>query len=353
MVEFAGYEMPVLYAGILAEARAVRQSAGLFDVSHMARFEITGSKARAFVGGVFTRDVAALQEGQVAYGLFLREDGTVIDDALVSVMPERVLVCANASNGESVRAWLEARRTNGCVIEDRTAATGMLALQGPEAERVLAPLTTIDLPSLKRHRLREGRVCDTPALVSRTGYTGENGFEITVPAEAVERVWRALLGSRVASVSPIGLGARDTLRLEAGMPLYGHEIDAKTTPIEAGLAFAIDWEHAFIGRDAVLAKRAELEGSRGSSSSRLVGFVTDSKRVPRPSQVVFAGDRAVGEVRSGTFSPALEKNIGTAYVEARALEAKDALSFEVSGRHHAMTIVPLPFLPHRNKKDRK
>ncbi|MFO0982757.1 MAG: glycine cleavage system aminomethyltransferase GcvT [Planctomycetota bacterium] len=349
MVEFAGYDMPVLYTSILDEVRAVRHSAGLFDVSHMARFEIRGEARRAFLSRVFTRNLHALREGQVAYGLILRDDGTTIDDALVSVDRDGIAMCANAGNHERVRAWLDVHAHGFAItIDDRTAATAMLALQGPGAHRALQPLCDADLGTIKRYRFLRARVHSVLAVISRTGYTGEDGFELTLPADAAEGVWRALLGSRTAPVLAVGLGARDTLRLEAGMPLYGHEIDDSTTPVEANLVFAVDWDHEFLGREALLAKQAALASS--DRARQLVGFVTESRRVPRLGHAVLLGEERLGEVRSGTFSPTLEKNIGTAYVERRAMTNGQALAYEVSGKPQPLTIVPMPFVRPRTPK---
>jgi aminomethyltransferase len=340
MVNFSGFWMPVQYTSILDEARRVRSSAGFFDLCHMGRVRITGNQAVEFIDGLVTCDARSLKVGQIRYGLLLREDATVIDDVLVYREPDSIFVCINAGNRNRDLAWLRSHAIGaGVVVEDLSESLAMIAIQGPKSVAIMQPLCDQDPGALKYYGFGAMRFCGIPnVMVSRTGYTGEDGFEVYVPVADAERVWNEMLASGAPhGATPIGLGARDTLRLEAGMPLYGHEIDDSTTPHEAGLMWAVKKNFAFIGGEA-LQKIAAAPPSR-----RLVGFTCADKRVPRTGYSILDGEESAGDVRSGTFSPVRDTNIGTAFVLAAKLDAKRPLSLHLRGQSAPIEIVPLPF----------
>jgi aminomethyltransferase len=340
MVPFAGYLMPLHYpGGTTAEHTAVRTRSGLFDVSHMGELVIRGPEALQFVDTVTSTAASRLVIGQVRYASILTGDGTIVDDCLVYRLPDAVMLVVNASNRAGALAHLYhyADRFD-CTIEDDSDETALLALQGPLAAKVLARHTRAPLDTLRYYHFTEAAVAGVPALISRTGYTGEDGFELYVPADDAVALWLALMSA--GDVTPAGLGARDTLRLEMGMPLYGHEIDATTTPLDAGLAWTVDFtKPSFIGRDALLAQRA------AGPTRRLVGFRVDARAIPRPTMDVYADDTLVGQVCSGTMSPTLGVPIGTCYLP-RALAAPGTASqVDVRGTRVPATVVKLPFVP--------
>jgi glycine cleavage system T protein (aminomethyltransferase) len=339
MVEFGGWDMPVSYAGILEEHRTVREAIGLFDVSHMGEIELRGPRAGAACQRLTTNDVARLVDGQVQYTLLCREDGGVVDDVtLYRQGAERYFFCVNAGNIAKDLAWIEGH-ADGATVDDRSAATALLALQGPRAAAVLARLTAAPLAGLRAFRFVEDRVADVPTLISRTGYTGEDGFELYVQAADAVRLWEALLAAgRPDGLQPIGLGARDTLRLEAALPLYGHELDDATTPLTAGLARFVKLDgDDFIGRATL--RREQVEGSR----RRLVGLEMLGAGIARQDYPVLAGTTRVGRVTSGTRAPTLGKAIGLAYVEASHAAIGTVLGVEVRGRSVDAALVPTPF----------
>ncbi len=340
LVPFAGWEMPVQYAGVIAEHQAVRTAAGLFDVSHMGEIAVEGAGAEAFVQGLTPNDVARLAPGQAHYSGLLTGQGGYVDDLLVYRLEAgRFLLVVNAANREADLAWIAERAPAGIEVADVSDRYGLLALQGPAAAAVLQPLVPIDLAGLKYYRFAETRVEGRPALVSRTGYTGEDGFELYVAPEDALPLWEALLAAGEArGVVPAGLGARDTLRLEAGMALYGHELDLTTTPWEAGLDWVVKLEKGdFLGRAALVRQREE--GLRRA----LVGFELTERGIARAGCVVRAGEREVGRVTSGSWSPTLERAIGMAYVAVEHAAPGSELTVEVRGRPLAARVVPLPF----------
>ncbi len=340
MVNFSGFHMPVQYTSILDEARTVRKAGGLFDLCHMGRLRVTGTDAVAFVDRLVTSDAANLKIGAIKYGLLLREDGTTIDDVLVYREENSVFVCFNAGNRNRDLAWVRGNAAGtGVTIEDLSESLAMIAIQGPRSLEVMRPLTKRDPGTLKYYHFFYDEFCDLPnVMVSRTGYTGEDGFEMYFPSSQAEAVWERMceLGAP-HGITPIGLGARDTLRLEAGMPLYGHEIDDSTTPLEAGLMWAVKKSFAFVGGEALRDLAAH------AAPRSLVGFTSDDKRVPRTGYAIVDGPHVVGDVRSGTFSPVVGKNIGTAYVANAALDAKRPLAVDLRGQSAPIQIVPLPF----------
>jgi aminomethyltransferase len=349
MVEFGGWSMPVQYGAILDEVATVRTAAGLFDLGHMGRFEVRGPDAVALVDRVATNHVARIPVGAIRYALLLNEGGYPIDDLLIYRDEVGVYLVVNAANSEVDLAWIR-RHSEGLDAEvaDTTAATGMLAVQGDRSVDVLQPLVQgCDLSSIKYYRFDFGTVCGLPdTRISRTGYTGEPGFEVYVPAGEAPRVWREILAAgEPHGLKPIGLGARDTLRLEAGMSLYGHEIDLHHHPLEAGLDFAVkldDQKGDFVGR-------AELERLAAEPARRLVGITTDGPRVPRQGHVLYAGDAPVGEVVSGAKSPTVNTNIGTAYVRLDSSSTGTELELDVKGRRQPARVVDLPFYSRTRK----
>ncbi|HEY7530453.1 MAG TPA: glycine cleavage system aminomethyltransferase GcvT [Gemmatimonadota bacterium] len=339
LVPFAGFRMPVHYGSILAEHRAVRERAGLFDVSHMGRFLVTGPGAAAFLDRMTVNDVRGLDDGKAQYSCLCRPDGGILDDIVLGRLGDAYHVVVNASNRGRDLDWLRQHLPADVVLRDRSDETALVALQGPRAESVLAPLASVDLSRLAFYSLAEGAVAGLPAVISRTGYTGEDGFELTVAAEHGVRLWEALAAAgQVHGVAAAGLGARDTLRLEMKYPLYGNEIDEGTNPIEAGLGWIVKLDGAdFVGREAL--RRVKDAGPR----RRLVGFTTAGKAVPRAGYEVFVGGEPAGPVRSGTMSPSLGVGIGTSYVPAAAARPGTRLEIGVRGRREAAEVVRTPF----------
>ncbi len=339
LVEFGGWEMPVSYRGIVDEHRAVRTAAGLFDVSHMGEIEVSGSEAGAVCQTLTTNDVRRLVDGQVQYTLLCRPDGGVVDDVtLYRHGPERYFFCVNASNAAKDLDWIRSH-ARGATITDRSDATALLALQGPRAATILARLTTAPLAGLRSFRFLEDRVAGCATLISRTGYTGEDGFELYVAAADAERLWSALLDAGGDDgLEPIGLGARDTLRLEAALPLYGHELDDTTTPLAAGLGrfVALDGDD-FLGRAALLRER------QVGSPRRLVGLELRAPGIARQGYAVQIEGVAIGRVTSGTHAPTLGRAIALAYVAASHATPGAALAVEIRGRAVAVAVVPTPF----------
>jgi aminomethyltransferase len=339
-VDFAGWEMPVQYSGIKAEHEAVRNHAGLFDVSHMGEVVFRGPHAEEAVQRLVTRDVGRLAEGQAGYAAVCYVDGGTVDDVLVYKRSGDFLVVVNASNREKDLEHFESNTADLDVeVADESDEWALLALQGPEAAGILQNLTGADLSTLKYFRFVEGEVAGANAIVSRTGYTGEDGFEIYLPPDDAPRAWRELLE---AGATPAGLGARDTLRLEAGMCLYGNELDPETTPLEAGIGFAVhlDKEQEFIGQDAL--RKEKEEGLR----KKLVGFEVEGRGIARHDYPVRVEDETVGRVTSGTLSPTLGKAIGLALVSPGV---EDRFEVVIRDRPVEAHTVPLPFYKREKK----
>lgn len=339
MVEFGGWSMPVQYTSIVEEHRAVRTRAGLFDISHMGRINFEGD-ALPWLESVTTNEVARLKPGQIQYSLMPNERGGLIDDVLVYRRADGgyAMVC-NASNRENVLAQLEARRGGrDARLVDQTRERAMIALQGPRAISILGTLASVDLNSILYYHSCEGTILGVPALYSRTGYTGEDGFELIVASAEATRVWEALLEAGGGAVLPCGLGARDTLRFEAAMPLYGHELGPEIDPYEAGLGWAVKLGKGdFVGRAAIQARKSKRSRAR-------VGLELGGKRIAREGAPVLneAGER-VGEVTSGTFAPTLEKSLAMAYVRKELAEVGTLVVVEIRGHREGARVVPLPF----------
>ena len=339
IVPFAGFEMPVQYpTGITAEHKAVREKAGLFDVSHMGEFIVRGPQAVDFVNYVTTNDVAALKPGQAQYSTILRENGTTVDDCLVYRADDRVLMVVNGSNIDKDFAHIS--RFVGdfkATLEDISDKIALLALQGPDSARILQHHTDVDLSRIKYYEFTIGTVAGVDKVyISRTGYTGEDGFELYFPGEHAEKIWKPLTAS--GEVTPAGLGARDSLRLEMGMALYGNDIDDTTTPLEASLGWLVKMKKGdFVGRDA-LARQKERGLER-----KLVGFTTAERSFPRHGYPVFVNGKASGEVRSGTMSPTLGIPIGTAYIPPGSAAEGSPLEIEIRGKRIPGTVRKMPF----------
>ena len=347
MVPFAGFEMPVTYpTGINSEHRAVREDVGVFDVSHMGEFEITGSDRNAFVQRVTCNDVGALNPGQAQYSGILTKDGTFVDDCLVYRFEDKLMMVVNASNIQ--KDWdhiLDQKGGADVRLRDISDETALLAVQGPKAEALIAQLTSLGVGMIPYYHFAQGKVAGVQCFVSRTGYTGEDGFELYCRASDAEKLWHALVGAGRAE--PVGLGARDTLRLEAGLPLYGNDIDDTTTPYEAGLSFIVKLEKGapFTGLEAL--KRQKLDGV----PRRLVGFkVTEPKTIARHGFPVFLDGSQVDIVRSGTLTPTVNAAIGTTYLPADRARPGTKIEIDVRGKKVTAEVVKLPFVPHRTKK---
>ena len=342
MVPFGGWDMPVEYAGLIAEHMAVRQAAGLFDVSHMGEFEIEGEGALAFLQRVTSNNAARLVDGQAQYSALTLPSGAPVDDVILYKRGEgRYLMVVNAGNLQKDWKWLESQRGEGVVLRDRSDELALLALQGPRAQEILQGLTAIDLNTVAFYHFAEGAVADAAALVARTGYTGEDGFEIFVAPDRAEGLWRRLIESgRAFGLVPAGLGARDTLRLEAKMCLYGNDMDESTTLVEAGLGWIVSLDEAkgeFIGR-AVLE-----EQKRAGAPRKLVGFEMTGRGIARHGYPVLLDGILAGAVASGSYAPFLQKNIGLAYLPTARATMGAELAVDIRGRQVAARVVPTPF----------
>jgi len=350
LIEFGGWLMPVQYTGILEEHRAVRERAGLFDLSHMGELFVEGTAAGEALAAAVVSDPRSLAVGRAHYSMICAPDGGIIDDLIIyRLAPERFLVVANAGNAAIVSDELAARLDgSSAVLDDRSLAMSLVAIQGPAAAGVLAPLTETDLGALRYYAIAEGHVAGVPALIARTGYTGEDGFELFVDWDRGSQVWDALEGAgRNAGVIACGLGARDTLRLEAGMPLYGNDLDRATNPYEAGLGRVVklDKPGDFVGREA-LARVA-----RDGISKRLVGLSVTGRGIARHGHPVLRDDRRTGLVTSGTQSPTLGRAIAMAYVAPTDGEPGTILDVEIRGRRVPAQVVPMPFYRRQRRTD--
>jgi aminomethyltransferase len=342
LIDFAGWLMPVQYSGILDEHRAVRERAGLFDLSHMGELFVEGPDAGAALAHAFVSDPTALAIGRAHYSMICAPDGGILDDLIVyRLAEERFLVVANASNAKLVSDLL-AERIGGfrAILDDRSLATALCAVQGPRSIDIVGPLTDVDLAALRYYAIAEGTVAGLPALVARTGYTGEDGFEMFVDNERAGELWDALLAAGLPhGLAPVGLGARDTLRLEAGMPLYGNELDSTVNPYEAGLGRVVKLAKAgdFVGRSAL--EKVAAEGP----ARRLVGLIVRGRGIARHGYPVHAGERETGVVTSGTQSPTLGVPIAMALVAPGDAEPGTMLAVGIRDQRVPAEVVPLPF----------
>ncbi|MGC2998142.1 glycine cleavage system aminomethyltransferase GcvT [Streptomyces sp. G35A] len=354
MTDFAGWDMPLRYGSERDEHNAVRTRAGLFDLSHMGEITVTGPQAAALLDHALVGNIGGVKPGRARYTMICREDGGILDDLIVyrlgeaGTVPE-YLVVANASNAQVVLDALRERSAGfDAEVRDDRDAYALLAVQGPDSPGILASLTDADLDGLKYYAGLSGTVAGVPALIARTGYTGEDGFELFVKPEHAVELWQALTkAGEGAGLVPCGLSCRDTLRLEAGMPLYGHELTTSLTPFDAGLGRVVKFEKEgdFVGRAALTeaAARAEQNPPRV-----LVGLVAEGRRVPRAGYAVVAGGEVIGEVTSGAPSPTLGKPIAMAYVDAAyAAPGTEGVGVDIRGSHEPYEVVALPFYKRR------
>jgi len=342
IVPFAGWEMPLSYSGVLEEHRATRSGVGLFDVSHMGRIDVTGPAAVELLDRVATSPVRKLAVGAMQYALACNEQGGILDDIMIYRFGEqRYFVCANASNAEKIFQWLakQAASFSDVKVTDRSAALAQVAVQGPRSRDLMKPLTEAALDPLKLRHCVETKVAGVPMLLSRSGYTGELGYELYLPAERAGHLWETLISKGSAQgLRPCGLGCRDTLRLEMGYPLYGNDMDETTTPIDASLDFAVDIEKGeFIGRD-VMARQKE-----NGTSRKLIGFELSERGVPRHGHTILFDGNGIGVVTSGNHSPSMNKGIGMGYVRTAFAKTGVAISIDIRGNAVPGEIVERPF----------
>ncbi len=341
LVPYAGFEMPVQYAGILKEHDAVRRRAGLFDLSHMGQFRLAGDRVAEWADTLTINAVATMKPLQARYNLFCNESGGTHDDTIFYRLDGRWLLVVNAANAQKMWAHLNAHLpSSGVELENQHGARALVAIQGPRSVQILQPHVDVDLASMRYYFAADATAGGVPAVIARTGYTGEDGFELFVDGDAAPGLWQTLLrDGAAAGLEPCGLGARDVLRLEAGMPLYGHELTEQITPVQAGLEWALKLaKPAFIGR-AALAEQRER-----NDYARIVGLVMGGRAPAREGYAVLLEGRAVGEIRSGSIGPSVgNKNVATALVAPDAAEIGTELTVEIRGVPHEATVVPLPF----------
>ena len=340
MMPFAGFEMPVSYSSIVAEHRAVRASAGIFDVSHMGEIRLRGAAAGELAQRLFSNDVSGMEPGRVRYGLLCLPDGGVVDDVtLYRVSDSELFFCVNASNIAGDLAWMrEVRDESGldCELIDESSGTALLAVQGPDARAIVASLRPADADAPRRWRFVAGEVSGVEVQLSRTGYSGEDGYEIYAPAERAAELWDRLIEAGAGRLAPAGLGARDTLRTEMGFPLYGHELDRRTTPLEAGLERFLALDREFIGREALTAQ------AESGPDRRLVGLLMEGRAVAREGYPIHTS-AGTGSVTSGTFGPSIERSIALGYVPAEESASGTRVEIEVRGRRVAGQVTGIPF----------
>lgn len=338
LVPFAGWEMPVQYSGVIDEVKAVRGAAGLFDVSHMGELHVSGPAALAWLNSLTTNDVARLRPGRAQYSLLLDEGAGILDDILVYCMAdEEYLVVVNAGNTDRDRDWLDGRLLPGVTLDDSSQVTSLLALQGPLAQEVLQTLCAGPLHELRRFGFAAGLVAGVPCVISRTGYTGEDGFELFTQGD-VTSLWHALLEAGGGRVKPCGLGARDVLRIEAGNVLYGHEIWEEVNPLSAGLMWTVKMDKGeFLGKERL------AEYLQAGAALVLAGLMSASRAIPRQEYVIRRGGQDVGFVTSGTFSPTLNRPIGMGYLPPEAAQPGTEVDVVIRDREERMVVTELPF----------
>jgi aminomethyltransferase len=344
MVDFAGWDMPILYRGIVEEHEQTRTSGSIFDVSHMGRLHFSGKEAVTFLNKVLTRNVADQKVGQSRYSLVCNEAGGVLDDIIVSRDVKNWIVVCNASNREKLVSHFKEIRRIGSLdfdMSDQTEGTAMVAIQGPKVIERLANVLPVELRTMKRYHFESGNYMGMLKFtVFRSGYTGEDGVEVVIPAKVAPMAMKLIAGKTDkpdATIKPAGLGARDTLRLEAGMPLYGHELSEGIDPLSAGLSFAVDLSKDFLGAES-LRKIAEQGPAR-----KLVGVELEGRRIARQGATLIADGKTIGEVTSGTFGPTVQKSIAMAYVDAAYAGDGTTFAVDFKGTMNAARVVKLPF----------
>lgn len=343
MAEFQGWSVPFQYSGVQEEHQAVRTAAGLFDVSYLGRIEVSGPDSLSLLDKTFTRSLAKFQEGMAVYGLFCNEGGFIMDDSLLFNIPKpvsgsRYIICTNAANTEKVLSWLRQNAGPDVSISDMTSSTYQFSLQGPRADSILERLCGGHFKKIKHHHIRKITIADTSVLVSRTGYTGEQGYELIMPVASAEALWNAVMeAGKDFGISPCGLGSRDILRLEMGYVMYGNDIDETRTPLEAGLDAFVDLKKEFIGKDALAKQKAS------GVKYRLTGFILAERVVPKCGSSIFSENREIGFVTSAGYSPSMFKTIGLGYVLSRYSQPGQEIEIEVKDREIAARIVERPF----------
>lgn len=344
MIDFAGWYMPVEYTGVLEEHRAVRKSAGLFDLSHMGEFILSGPDAQANLQYLLSNDISELRPGKAQYTLLLNDDGGIVDDLLIyALAQDEYLLVVNAANVSKDRDWIRARLQGNVTFADRSDATALIAIQGPKSSAILQRHASVDLSSIPPFAFARGEVAGCEAIISRTGYTGEEGFELFIANQDAVNMWHTLLsdGERDGLV-PVGLGARDTLRLEAGLCLYGNELTEETSPLEAGLASFVKFDKGpFIGREALLRQKED------GVERVLRGFVMEERGIPRHGHLIYAsetGDELIGRVTSGTFSPTREESIGLCYVAADHSSVDTPVWIDIRGKRKRARVAKRRFI---------
>ncbi|KMT20930.1 glycine cleavage system aminomethyltransferase GcvT [Clostridium cylindrosporum] len=352
IVEFAGWEMPIQYEGLVEEHTAVRTQAGIFDVSHMGEVDITGPDAQKFVDYLVTNDIAGLENTQIAYNLMCNENGGIVDDLLVYKYDENhMYLVINAANIDKDVKWIEEKAKGFDVkVENVSPEVAEIAIQGPEAQAILQKVSDVDLSTIKFFYFNDSvNVAGVKCLVSRTGYTGEDGFEVYTTNDAIEKVWNALLEAGADVLKPAGLGARDTLRFEAALPLYGNEMSDTISPLEAGLGFFVKLGKAsdFIGK-SVLVKQKE-EGLK----RKTIGFEMKERGIPRHGYDVVKDGKVIGAVATGYFSPTLQKTIGTALVEAEYAELGTEIEIQIRNKTAKAEVISKRFYTKKTKQEKK
>ncbi len=339
MVEFAGYWMPIQFKGIMEEHRRVRSSVGLFDITHMGEFEVKGKDSLVFLQKMTTNDVSKLSDYQVQYSCMCYDNGGIVDDLLVYRLPDRFFLVVNASNIEKDFNWLKSHLFGDVELENISDQTALLAIQGPVAEKVMAKLTDVVLDKISYYWAARGKVAGKEILFSRTGYTGEDGFELYMPDEYGEHFWDAIMqAGKEFGIEPIGLGARDSLRLEMKYMLYGNDIDQTTNPLEAGLGWIVKLDKGdFVGKEPT------VELQKAGLKRKLVAFELSDKAFPRQHYQIEKNGKKTGEVTSGTFSPSLEKGIGLGYVDIQYSDTGADLEINIRGKDYLAKVIKPPF----------
>jgi aminomethyltransferase len=344
IVPFAGYEMPVQYSGIGEEHKAVRNAVGVFDVSHMGEFFVSGSNALSFLQKITVNDVSKLVPGKAQYSAMCYDHGGIVDDLLVYMLAENAyMIVVNAANIEKDWEWMKSHCPANVSFENKSDETALLAIQGPQSLVTIQKLTEVDLSTVPYYHCVRGALAGIEMMISRTGYTGELGFELYFDIQHAEKIWNAVFDAgREFHITPVGLGARDTLRLEMGYCLYGNDIDQTTHPLEAGLGWITKLtKNDFIGKSAI--EKAKAEGLK----RKLVGVMLTDKAVPRHGYSILVNGSTIGTVTSGTFSPSLEKGIAMGYVESSYSAVGTQVQIDIRGKMAAASVVTVPFL----KKD--
>ena len=336
LVDFAGYQMPIQYSGIIEEHLAVRKSCGIFDVSHMGEFILKGSGATDFLNEITINDVSKIDEWQAQYSAMCYEDGGIIDDILVYKYPEHYMLVVNCSNIDKNFDWIMANKPENVDFANISSSIDLIAIQGPKSREILENYTKINLKNIDYYHFSIANVCGSPVTLSRTGYTGELGYEIYADSNAIKNIWTTILGSE-ESVTPAGLGCRDTLRMEMKYVLYGNDISEKTNPIEAGLGWITKTNKiSFVGKEKLLDFQL-------SHSKKLICFAMIDRGIPRPGYKIHSDQGVIGSVTSGTQSPSLKKGIGLAYVKKEFSKVGTSLLIDVRGRELRCEVVKPPF----------